>query len=108
MSLLKSKPDPENLPAVRYMVKDQEVDLSDLNRMFRKLMESVGRKQQKKFGHLVHPETGERPDILVVLPDPGKPAIQCRLKTDSQVLREWLKSKGIVIDEIVASDAKTA
>jgi len=104
MGLLKKNREVD-LSNVRFEVKGDEIDIADLNRTMRGLMTSVAKKFQKKFGHLQHPETGERPTIVVVIPDPSKPSVQCRLVTDSQPLREWLKGKGIVIDEVVAGQA---
>lgn len=99
MSLLKNDQTDEDLPPIRFEIRGSEIDLSKANRLLRKLLTSVGKKQQKRFGHLVHPETGERPTIVLAVPDPSKPAVQCRLDTKSPVLRAWLKDQGIVIDE---------
>lgn len=104
MALLKKKAEVD-LSNVRFEVKGEQIDIGGLNRMMRGLMTSVAKKQQKRFGHLQHPETGERPTIVIAIPDPGKPSVQCRLVTDSQPMREWLKQQGIVIDEVVAADA---
>lgn len=90
-----------SVPAVRYEVKGEEIDISKLNRFMRRLLEKTGKTQAKKFAKYVHPETGERPDVVISIPDPGKPSVQARLVTDSPDLREWLKSQGIVIGEVV-------
>jgi hypothetical protein len=108
MGIMKGKADAADLPKVRYEVAGKEIDLENANRMVRKLMQSIAAKQQKNFSKYVHPETGERPDLVLVLPDPSKPSIQCRLVTDSEVLRAWLKEQGVVIGEVVNEPAQPA
>lgn len=104
MGLLKST-STLDLPAVRYEVKGQGIDLADTNRFVRKLMQSVGAKYAKQFAHLVHPETGERPDVIVAIADPSKPSAQIRISTDSTVMRDWLQSKGVAVDVPKTADA---
>lgn len=95
---------PAALPPVRFTVKDFEVDPNNqdsvTNRLVRRLLKSTGAKMQKKFSHLVHPETGERPQIVIHIENPGKPSIQCKLVTDSAPLRDWLKGQGVVIEDV--------
>jgi hypothetical protein len=89
-------------PNVVYEYGESVIDLKGsagvVNRMTRKIFEAEGRKAVKRFGLLVHPETGERPTIVLHVPR-GSVQLQTRLVTDSPVLREWLISKGVVISE---------
>lgn len=100
-----------NVAKVRFEVAGQEITFGEggnvVDGLVRATMKNLGKKFQKKYAHLVHPETGERPDIVISVPDPKKPSVQCRLVTDSEVLRAWLKGQGIVIGEIVATGAES-
>ena len=92
------------LPRLIFTQAGSEVDLDSargmLRRQIRKMLMKEGEKAQKKFGHLVHPETGERPDVVIMLPEKGKLNFRIMLKTDSEKLRDWLKGQGIVIEDI--------
>ncbi len=88
---------------VRFFMAGSEFDPTDprqvLNRVARRLLKSTGDKQGRKYGGLVHPETGERPDVHLVIADPTARDMQVRLVTDSVPLRDWLKAKGIVVGD---------
>ena len=94
---------PASAPKVRFFFKEKEIIPTSTERFFdrklRRTLDSIAAKQVKKFGHLVHPETGERPDIWLVVENPLKGSISVRLVTDSEDLRTWLKSKGVAISE---------
>lgn len=94
-----------NAPKVRFFFKEKEIIPTSTERYFdrklRRMLDSIASKQVKKFGHLVHPETGERPEIWLVVDNPLTGSISIRLVTDSEELRTWLKSKGVVIGEAV-------
>lgn len=94
-----------DLPQVHYFIKDMEIDPEDPksvpNRLLRRLLASTGKKAAVKYKGLVHPETGERPRIeLHAKLSMTKPGVEIRLRTDSAELRDWLKTKGIVIGEV--------
>jgi hypothetical protein len=72
--------------------------LSVPSRLVRRLLLSEGKKAEKRFGHLVHPETGERPTVVLHIPK-GSLRLELRLVTDSTGLREWLIGKGVVVAE---------
>lgn len=98
------------MPNVVYMVADKEIVLEGdgnmASRALRKLLKHHGKKAQKKYGHLVHPTSGERPTIVVQVPDPKKAILQIRLKTDSEEMRNWMKTQGLpVVGEIVGEAA---
>ncbi len=88
---------------VRFMFKDMEIDPTDPlsvgNRAVRKQLVKVGEKQAAKYAHLVHPDTGERPTLNLVIRELFPPSMEVRLVTDSPVVRDWLKGKGIVVGE---------
>ncbi len=89
---------------VKFFVGDGEVDLSDpkavLNRLARRLLKAQAEKQARNYAHLVHPETGERPEIHMVVTDVTARNMQVRLVTDDPVMREWLRGQGHVIGEV--------
>lgn len=103
------------LPNVTFQYGDHEVDLESLqeskdkiglgnkiNRMVFRSLKKTAAKVQKQYASLVHPETGERPKIVLYIPDSlfDLNKIQVRLITDSPELKEWIKSKGIVIEDV--------
>ncbi|AOG03420.1 hypothetical protein [Bosea sp. RAC05] len=99
---------PTTAPKVRFFFKEKEIIPTTterfLDRKFRRMLQSIGDKQVKKFGHLVHPETGERPEIWLVVENPLTGSVSIRLVTDSEPLRSWLKSKGVVIGEALQKE----
>ena len=107
MSILKRLAAKRNgdVAKVVYVIGDSEMSLDDAPGIVRFALKGLGKKFQKKFDHLVHPETGERPRIHLVVPNPEKPEVQCRLVTDSEEMRAWLKTKGIDIGEVVKDAA---
>lgn len=90
-------------PQVRYEVGGTPFDFENkgnlVNRMVRRTLLKQGEIMIKKFGHLVHPDTGERPTLVVSMPNPSKPSVERRLDTDSDVMREWLVAKGFVKEQ---------
>ncbi len=99
---------PTTAPKVRFFFKEKEIIPTAterlIDRKLRRMLDSIAAKQVKKYGHLVHPETGERPDIWLVVENPLKGSISIRLVTDSETLRAWLKSKGVVIGKALQKE----
>jgi len=83
------------------MVADQVHDLretdSNVLKLVRGRIEAEVVRFRKKHGDLVHPETGETPELVFVIPKPDSTEIQMRLVTDSQPLRDWLAAKGLAV-----------
>jgi len=91
--------DTTSLPNVRFFYRDAEIIPTDSNKLFaraiRRQLDGIARKQAKNFAHLVHPETGERPDVWIVVQDPSTLKAEVRLVTNSPSMNEWLQSKGV-------------
>lgn len=89
---------------VRFFLGEEEFDPADpkavMNRVARRLLRAQADKQARKYAGLVHPETGERPDVHLVIADPTARSMQVRLVTDDPAMREWLRTKGHVIGEV--------
>lgn len=108
---LKSRREGSADSRVRFFLIDQEFSLDDgvvTNSLVRKALKAEAKRKEKQFGggKYTHPETGERPEIHMVLSDPKNPQISVRLVTDSPILREWLNRQGIVIGEVVKPGAE--
>lgn len=92
-----------------FMVGDQEHDLRAVESgplvIMRSQVEKALVRFRQKHGDLVHPETGETPEIVFFLPDPKSLNLQMRLKTDSQQLHEWLAAKGLAVPGMSVDDA---
>lgn len=95
-----------------FMVGDQEHDLRAAQdaplRLLRGQVEKALVRFRQKHGDLVHPETGETPEIVFFLPDPKSTNLQMRLKTDSQELHDWLASKGLAVPGMSVDAAPAA
>lgn len=78
-----------------------EIDIWKLNdpvsKGIRKAMDNYVAKLLKQHGDLVHPETGERPDVVFFVPKKGSTNVQVRIVTDSQTMRDWLVGKGLAV-----------
>jgi hypothetical protein len=91
---------------VRYEVEGHPIDIEGgtegatlPNRLARRALKKQGERMLKKFGSLAHPETGERPTIVISMPKAGSPRIESRLDTDSEPLRDWLVATGKIKEE---------
>lgn len=88
-----------------------EIDIWKLNdpvsKGIRKIMDNYVAKLLRQHGDLVHPETGERPDVLFFVPKKGSTSVQVRIVTDSPTMRDWLVGKGLAVHGMETSaDAK--
>lgn len=89
-----------NLGRYRFIWGGVERDISKLtgdNSRIRSMMDDQYAKLIDTYGDLVHPETGERPDVHFVLPKGVSTKMEMRVVTDSPVLREWLAAKGLAV-----------
>lgn len=102
----------QTAPTVRLFKKEREIIPTEVNTFFnrhlRRTLDKIKGQQIKAFGHLVHPESGERPQIWLVVKDVLTAQVEVRLVTDSEPLRAWLKEKGAPIGELIQKEGVDA
>lgn len=105
---------------VEYRFEGDAIDLDATNvagngmlgRHIKRKMRKIGDQMIKQYGHLVHPETGERPTLVVNVKMPkmaqgGLSTVEKILVADSESLRDWLRLQGVVVAERDSSDSES-